>query len=175
MVRPVEVPKHSEISRHLAGAQVFDAFAVPLDDSRRSALEIYIDVMTSSPEWINGLMAVRNQAVRLFGLKQLGNLNDIDAARKSETYQVGDRVGIFSIVYLSEREVVLVESDKHLEAKVSLCITDEGKGRSAILSTVIHVRNLLGCAYILAVWPAHKLMFPSMLERFARSRRNSGS
>ncbi|MFA7268770.1 MAG: DUF2867 domain-containing protein [Sterolibacterium sp.] len=173
MVRPVEVPKHSEIGKHLAGAQAFDAFAVPLDGRRRSALEIYIEVMASSPEWINCLMAVRNRAVGLFGLKPLGRLNDIDTARKPETYRVGNRVGIFSIVYLAEREVILVESDRHLEAKVSLCLSGEGQDSSAVLSTVIHVRNLLGHAYLLAVWPAHKLMFPAMLARFARSRRNA--
>ena len=66
MVRSAAVPKHSEISKHLAGAQVFDAFAVPLNGSKRSALEIYIAVMAKTPGWINGLMAFRNKAVALF-------------------------------------------------------------------------------------------------------------
>ncbi len=170
MVRTTGVPRDSEISKHLAGAHLFDAFAVPVEASGRSALEIYIDVMVKTPGWINGLMAARNRVVALFGLKNLGHLDDVDTGAGPESYRVGDRVGIFSILFLSEREVILVESDKHLDAKVSLCKTSEGDATSAVMTTVIHVHNLLGRAYILFVWPVHKLMVPSLLARAARTR-----
>ena len=175
MVRSTEVPRNSEISKHLAGAHLFDAFEVPTDGSARSALEIYIDVMAKTPAWIDGLMAARNKAVALFGLKNLGHLGNVDTHMRPESYRVGDRVGIFSIMFLSEREVILVESDKHLDAKVSLCKTVEAYGNSAVMTTVIHVHNLLGRAYILFVWPVHKLIVPSLLARSAQTRLDSMS
>ena len=168
MVRSTEVPMDSEISKHLAGAHLFDAFEVSTDGGNRSALEIYIEVMAQTPDWVNGLMAVRNRAVALFGLKNLGHLDNVDTKVKPESYRVGDRVGIFSILFLSPREVILVESDKHLDAKVSLCKTIDGHADSAVMTTVIHVHNLLGRAYILFVWPLHKLIVPSLLARSAR-------
>lgn len=173
MVRTTDVPMGSEISKHLAGAHLFDAFEVSTDGSNRSALEIYIDVMAKTPDWINGLMAARNRVVALFGLKNLGHLDDLDTDMKPASYRVGDRVGIFSILFLTEREVILAETDKHLDAKVSLCKTVEGHGNSAVMTTVIHVHNLLGRAYILFVWPLHKLIVPSLLARSARTRRDA--
>lgn len=164
-IRSSDVPRDSEISKHLAEAHLFDAFAVSTDGNKRSALEIYIDVAAHTPEWINCLMAVRNRAVALLGLKHLGHLGDVDAGRKPESYRVGDQVGIFSILYLSEREVILLESDKHLDAKVSLYKTDEAQGSTVVMTTVIRVHNLLGHAYMLLVWPVHKLMVPSQLAR----------
>lgn len=171
MVRTTEVPGDSEIGKHLADADLFDAYEVPTDRSERSALEIYIDIMAQTPEWVNCLMAARNRAVALFGLKNLGHLDNVDTARKPESYRVGDRLGIFSILFLSEREIILVESDKHLDAKVSLCKTTVGGHDAVVMTTAIHLHNLLGRAYILLVWPVHKLIVPSLLARYDRTRR----
>lgn len=165
MVHATRIPAGSEISKYLAGADLFDAFEVPIDGGNRSALEIFIDLMAKTPAWINGLMAVRDRAVALFGLKHLGSLDNIDPAKKAVSYRVGDRVGIFSILSVSDREVVLLEKDKHLEAKVSLCKTSDGNRNTAVISTVIHVHNLLGRAYMIPVWPLHKLIVPSLLAR----------
>lgn len=173
-IRSSDVPGDSEISKHLAGAHLSDAFAVSTNGGERSALALYIDIAAQTPGWINCLMAVRNRAVALFGLKRLGHLGDVDANRKPGAYRVGDRVGIFSILFLSEREVILLESDKHLEAKVSLCKTMDARGNSvAVMSTVIRIHNLLGHAYMLLVWPVHKLMVPSQLARSTRPRRKA--
>ena len=173
MIRSTAVPKESEISKHLAGADLFDAFAVSADGDNRSALEIYVDIMSQTPDWINGLMAARNRAVALFGLKDLGHLDNVDSGRKPESYQVGDRIGIFSILLLSEREVILIESDKHLDAKVSLLKAPAGQTTSVVMTTVIQVHNLLGRAYMLLVWPVHKIIVPSLLAKFIQSRRSS--
>ncbi|MCX7175070.1 MAG: DUF2867 domain-containing protein [Proteobacteria bacterium] len=172
MIRTTEVPKDSEITKHLAGAHLFDAYELPTDGRNRSALEIYIDIMTQTPEWIHCLMEARNRVVALFGLKNLGHLDNVDTRKKPESYRVGDRIGIFSILFLSEREIVLVESDTHLDAKVSVCKMDTGQGNSAVMTTVIHLHNLLGRAYILLVWPVHKLIVPSLLKRSTRSGRS---
>lgn len=173
MIRCVDVPKESEIRKHLAGATLFDAFAAPIGDEHRSALELYIDIMAQTPEWINGLMDIRNKAVGLFGLKNLGQLNNVNPARKPESYRVGDHIGIFSILMLSEREVILSESDKHVDAKVSLFKTTSGNQNLVVMTTVIHVHNLLGRLYMLLVWPVHKLMVPSLLSRGVRTHRNA--
>lgn len=71
MIRTTEVPRDSEIGKHLAGAHLFDAYEVPTDGSKRSALEIYVDIMARTPAWINCLMAARNRTVGLFGLRHV--------------------------------------------------------------------------------------------------------
>lgn len=171
MVRTTEVPKDSEISKHLTDADLYDAYEVPTDQSDWSALEIYIDIMARTPEWVSRLMAARNRVVALFGLKNLGQLDNVDTRKLPESYRVGDRIGIFSIQFLSEREIILVESDKHLDAKVSLCKTTVAGHDAVVMTTAIHLHNLLGRAYILLVWPVHKLIVPSLLARYDRTRR----
>lgn len=63
-------------------------------------------------------MFVRNKAVRLVGLKDLGQLDDGHppasgrSLRDERSYRVGDRVGIFRIRHLSDTEVVMGQDDK---------------------------------------------------------------
>ena len=52
-------------------------------------------------------MALRNRVAGWFGLKNLGHLNGATARRPASEYKLGDRVGIFSILYLSDEEVIL--------------------------------------------------------------------
>lgn len=165
MIRSTTVPQDSEISKYLAEAHLYDAFEVPTDTSKRSALEIYIDILAKTPAWVNRLMAARNRIVAMLGLKNLGQLDNVDSSKAPDSYKVGDHVGIFSILFLSDREVVLVESDKHLDAKVSIYKSTGPEGGSAVMSTAIHVNNLMGHAYLLFVWPLHKLIVPSLLAR----------
>jgi hypothetical protein len=169
MVNATRIPADSEIGKYLAGADLFDAFEVPIAGSNRSALQIYIDLMAKTPVWINGLMIVRDRAVAMFGLKHLGHLDDIDPVKGVDSYREGDRVGIFSILSISDCEVVFVEADKHLDAKVSLRKTFDGHKYAVVFSTVIHFRNILGRAYMMFVWPLHKLIVPSLLARSTNS------
>jgi len=165
MIRATTIPQDSEIRKYLAKAHLYDAFEVPADTSKRSALEIYIDILAATPAWVNRLMAARNRIVTLFGLKNLGRLNNVDGSKTPDAYQVGDHVGIFTILFLSDREVVLVESDKHLDARVSIYKTSGAQGGSVVMSTAIQVNNLMGQAYLLVVWPLHKLIVPALLAR----------
>jgi len=165
MVKMVAVPANSQISQHLPNAHFFDAFQFTLAPCKRSAIEIYLDVIAKTPSWISFLMALRNRAAPMFGLKNLGALNSVNPCAKSEQYRVGDRVGIFTIHSISENEVILTDSDKHLDAKISVCKTAQGVGNAVTVSTVVHVHNLLGHVYLFFVVPFHKQIVPSLLQR----------
>jgi hypothetical protein len=69
-------------------------------------------------------------------------------------------------VSLSEDEVVLGDDDKHLRAHVSV-YKARGKQQNVTLSTVVHVHNFLGRAYLFFVIPAHRLIVPPLLARLA--------
>lgn len=164
MVNATIIRPDSQIAGYLPGAALFDAFELAIDAADpRPALEIYIALMAQTPSWINRLMSARDRAAAIVGLKPLGRLDATDPARAIAAYRPGDRVGIFAILSVSEREVVLIETDKHLDARVSLYKTGNGYRDVAVFSTVIHTHNLLGRAYLLPVWPLHKLMIPAML------------
>lgn len=163
-VSACEVPASSEIARSLMGADFHDCYQLLIESNTPSALELYLNIIRKTPGWVNALMVLRNRIVPLVGLKNIGGLDKIEEKPVSE-YRVGDRVGIFSLRYLSENEIILGDSDKHLNVKVSVYKQSNGKQHSVALSTVVHIHNTLGRVYMFFVAPAHKIIAPAVLAK----------
>lgn len=155
------VPSHAAIAGHLRGADFHDCYTTDLAPTPLTALELYLRVVATTPGWVNAAMALRNRVVRLAGLKDLGLLGDIDPHKPIAGYQVGDRVDIFTIRHISEQEVILGDSDKHLDVHLSVC---KLPGKVAV-STVVHTKNALGRLYMLFVAPAHRRIVPATLRK----------
>ena len=172
-VLKIAVPSTSEISNQLTGCYFVDSYKVTIENSVRSALDTHHEIVSKTPDWINNLMALRNKIVAIVGLKYLGHLGKVEPSKSANEYRVGDRVGIFSILSLSAREVILGDSDKHLNAKVSVYKFDEGENKAVAISTVIHINNTLGKIYMLFVAPMHKLIAPAMLHLVAAGNNNA--
>ncbi|WP_374579909.1 DUF2867 domain-containing protein [Pseudoduganella sp.] len=166
-VIPATPPEGSQASLRLPGAYFHDCYQVAVPDDGASALEHYLRVVRQTPAWVNRLMALRNWMVGFVGLKNLGHLASLDAARAASDYRVGDRVGIFSLLHLSPGEVLLGDSDKHLDVVLSICKAPQGM---LSVSTVVHVHNWLGRLYMMPVTPLHKVIVRTMLKRTAAAR-----
>lgn len=82
-ISAIDVPPHSEIFRHLDGADFYDCDEKAIKPTSQSALQLYLQVVAGTPSWINTLMALRNRVVRLVGLKNLGGLGDVNAMLSS--------------------------------------------------------------------------------------------
>ena len=164
-ITTIAVPISSDISTQLHGADFFDCYEMPLAHAGRSALEIYLGVISKTPAWIDFLMATRNRVVRLFGLKNLGALGELKKTKAASEYRVGDRIGIFSLLSLTDNEIIMGDADKHLEVKVSICKLAEDGKESIATTTVVHIHNLLGRVYMFFVVPFHKRIVPAILRR----------
>jgi len=163
-----EVPVSSDIAKQLQGADFFDCYEMPFEHAGRSALEIYLGMVRGTPAWVDFLMATRNRVVSLLGIKNLGHLGELQKTKEASEYRVGDRVGIFSLLSLSDNEIILGDSDKHLDVKVSICMFSRGGEDTLATTTVVHIHNLLGHAYMLLVVPFHKRIVPAVLARAGR-------
>lgn len=155
------VPPDSIIFQRLHGADFYDCHAMSIPATGQSALALYLQVVAGTPRWVNALMALRNRVVQLAGLKNLGHLGDVDPAKPASAYRLGERVGIFSIVNLSEEEVILTDIDRHLKVELSVR-RHESK---VSVSTVVHTHNALGRFYMLFVAPLHRRIVPATLRR----------
>lgn len=162
-ITAIDVPPSSRISLELKGAHFFDAYEMPLAHNGQSALDIYLKVVARTPSWVNFLMATRNRIVAFLGLKNLGHLGGVNPAKKPCDYRVGDRVGIFTLRSISDDEIILGDSDKHLDVKVSICKLAGQDRQSVAVTTVVHIHNLLGRIYMLFVAPVHRLIVPATL------------
>ena len=177
-VHAVPLPEGTVIHAALPHAQYADAYQTPDPHPGTSARQAWLDVVARTPGWTQALMAVRNKLVRLVGLKDLGQLHHVHDAhgqrasphadpRSAASYRQGDRVGIFIIRHLGEREVVMGQDDKHLDVQVSLCKRLVDGQPMLVLSTVVHIHNALGHTYMAVVTPFHRTIVQSMLRRVA--------
>lgn len=167
-VQKVSVPLNSEVCKTLDGAYYSDSYSFCSKQGNRVALQVWLDHASKTPAWVNFLMASRNKIVSILGLKNVGHLGDIDVNKSISDYQVGDKVGIFTLLFLSDNEVILGDSDKHLDVSVSV-YTQMDKTHFISISTVVHVHNFLGKLYMFFVEPMHKLIVPSSIKRAERS------
>lgn len=165
MIRVTEPVPASEICAYSRGASYYDAYQIQTATADSSILKLAMQVLGSTPPWINFLMLTRNRVVGLFGLKNLGGMRDVRTDKAVENYRIGDRVGIFTLLYLAENEVILGDNDKHLEVRVSLF----RQAAELTITTVVHNHNWLGRAYMLVVKPAHRVIVRVLLRQFLRS------
>jgi hypothetical protein len=165
-VQETPIPSGLEISAFVPGSQFADCFVAPNPWPKLSAMAIFLRAVESPPRWVRSLMWLRNGSVSVLGLKNLGGLQEVDANKAAAAYRVGERAGIFTVLHLSESELVLGDNDKHLEVRISVSKRLGASGQPEIATcTVVHEHNRLGKAYMLVVGPIHKIIVPAMLRR----------
>jgi len=167
-VQTAEVPIFSALSESLHTAYFYDCYSVELPPDSRSPLELYLSVVSRTPRWIDFLMNMRNKIVMPMGLKDMGPLSGIDHHKSPQAYRVGDQAGIFKIFELHEREVILGETDRHLDVKISVAKQDKPGCTVVSVSTVVHVHNLMGRLYMLFVTPAHRIIAPATVSKLSQ-------
>lgn len=163
-------PAGSRIAARIAGADFHDAWAIDAADPSLSALGQFIQSILATPRWVDACMALRNRAVQLVGLKNLGELSRVDPAKPDTDYRPGDRVGIFTLFENTPDEVLLGDRDKHLDVVLSVhCERHPARPVRVTVTTVVHTRNRLGRLYMLPVRPMHKLIAPAVLRHIGRA------
>ncbi|CAM3882526.1 hypothetical protein CCOS865_02956 [Pseudomonas reidholzensis] len=167
MIQAATIPAHSLIQPYAARAGFRHCQVITLDDRGLPAMAHFLRLMRRMPGWIDSLMVLRNRLVNLLGLKDLGRLTGVDAARSPDSYQPGERVGIFTLVTNTDDEVLLVDSDRHLDVHIALMRRPGPQpGQCQVLvTTVVRTHNLLGRLYMLPVAPFHRLITPIALRR----------
>ncbi|MBS0519868.1 MAG: DUF2867 domain-containing protein [Proteobacteria bacterium] len=163
-VTAIPVPAESVLKAAIGDADFHDAYAARLADGSLSPIEIGLRVMRSTPRWVSLLMSVRNRLVSMVGLKDVGRMRD-GTDRPADSYRVGDRLGIFSIFGSSEKEVLLGIDDRHLDVRVSILKMRRDGADSYVVSTAVHIKNLLGRIYMLPVARIHPLVVKASMRR----------
>lgn len=164
----IPIPAQCSVHSSARTATFADAFAVLVPRSELSAIQIYAAIARDTPGWVEGMMALRNRAVQLVGLKNLGQLAAVpDVPAGSEhLLQRGTRLGLFILVSATPDELVVEDADKHLTVQLSVLKQRVDAQHDRItLSTVVHVKNILGHLYMLPVGPMHNLIAPAVLRR----------
>ena len=146
--------------RRFQDGDFLDSQIAPIADLSLHAADIAIITFFTMPKWILGLLWLRNALVRPLGIKTDEGQDYAPPTR--EDLVAGCYKGMFAIDFVSEDEITFGTNDGHLDFRVSVMKTREPAGHAAI-STWVHPHNWLGRAYLVAVYPFHKLIVWRML------------
>ncbi|WP_373975668.1 DUF2867 domain-containing protein [Chitinibacter sp. SCUT-21] len=162
------LPLDSVICATYHNADFADSHWVAVNPLPDSALAAFVQMVQQTPAWVNAMMSLRNRVVKLLGLKDLGALGNLEQQKPLADYQVGERLGIFTIVSIAQNELVLSDVDKHLRVQLAVQRIATAERRAIAITTVVHQHNWLGRVYMLFVGPMHKLIAPATLAKLGQ-------
>ncbi len=145
------IPQNSSLKKFVSDFHYCDSFSIVTQTSK-SVENITLDVFEIS-NWVEYLLKIRNFLVKPFGLYISTN------KRKDKVLKLP-----FKVLEKSKYEIVMGETDKHLDFWVSVLKCDQ----NVMLTTVVKFHNLLGRVYFLPVKPFHKLIVYNSLKNFGR-------
>lgn len=160
----MSIPRHSDLFDYAKGAYFADCFSHEIPNNDQTALDVYLEIAKQTPAWISFLMATRNRIVSMLGLKDLGRLDETMSFENAANTRVGERIGIFTLHSNRDSEIVLEDSDKHLDVRVSFLLDVIADKVIVHAITVVHVHNIFGKVYMFFVAPVHKLIVPNSLK-----------
>jgi hypothetical protein len=158
-----DFPGRSQLWPWLQAATFHDSFEAELSDPALSPIEIFQRASRATPGWAARLMAIRNRAVKLVGLKDVGALAE-RVARPADAYQIGDRLGIFTLMARTDDEIVLGIDDRHLDVRVSVLKFERDGAMRYALSTAVKTHNLLGRLYMIPVGRIHPIIVRALMR-----------
>jgi Protein of unknown function (DUF2867) len=158
---PVAPPCESSVVAWYRDADLLDSYSVRLAPGWRPTMRSLAEVaFANSPIWYRTLLAVRDGAMRLFGVKSSSQIRNETAPDQ--------RIDFMPIHVIATDEIVLGEDDRHLNFRLSILRRRFDDGDQIIATTVVRCHNLLGRTYIRVILPFHQLAVRSILARVAR-------
>ncbi|MHA7108610.1 DUF2867 domain-containing protein [Sunxiuqinia elliptica] len=171
-----KIPSRSLLKQDEASFHYIDSFQsqAVVDGEQNDIQHIAKLLLSSGPAWIDTLMAIRDQLVKLVGLKT----SDLHKAKQQELdelkFEPGEQLGIFKLYARSENELILGKDDKHLDFRVSLLLdrpNAETTQKKIAITTAVQFNNLFGRIYFVPVKPFHQLIVRRMLKELVRKAR----
>jgi hypothetical protein len=159
-----DVPLASALRSWLADSAFHDAWEAPLRDPALSPTEIFLRSANAAPGWVELAMTLRNRAVRLFGLKDVGSMR-VAGGCPAAAYGRGERLGIFTVISADADELVLGIDDRHLDVRVSFSKPGGDRATRYVVATVVRVHNRLGWAYMALLGRIHPFVVRAMMRQ----------
>ncbi|PKV53066.1 uncharacterized protein DUF2867 [Aquimarina sp. MAR_2010_214] len=154
------IPKTEGIKYALPQVNFTDTFSTTNHlDSLKTVSKLVFGTM---PKWVEVLMKLRNNIVKVFGLK----------TEKPEDFhpdfKVGSYVGFFQIFSIQQNEIMLGADDKHLNFRVSVYNSNENLFNIKV-TTLVEYNNRFGKIYMFIVKPFHHLIVKRMVKQAYKS------
>jgi len=158
------VPSTSALARDVIESAYFcDSYSAPLMRRDLAITDIYAAIFAHLPLTMKLLLIVRNAIVRPLGLRA-PPAGQIMHSELKGRYAVGEKVGLWSIFFIDENEIVAGANDRHQDFRVSVLRVSAAEGASVVVSTVCTVHNLFGKIYLFFIVPYHRHAVKTLLR-----------
>ena len=158
-IKKCDIPSDSLVINYLP-VDYKDSFqVVPDKDIFVSPDDLMVRFWTDMPRWVNTLFKLRNFLVRFVGLKGAkgNNLDEFENCIRN-----GGSYRFVEMLAKDERETVMLMKDKHLDAYMSVRVSDS---RNVHVNTLVKYNNRLGRVYFFVIRPFHGLVVRGVLKR----------
>lgn len=153
------IPNESIILLGFDRFDYFDAYSIEFNSN--DTVDELTNQLFQVPKWVDFLMRLRHQIVKIFGLKtEYKNQLNI-----TNYYPIGSKAVAFTVLNRNENEIVMCETDKHLDFRTSVLIIDQENRKLVALITLVRYNNLLGRVYFIFVKPFHRIIVKSLLKQ----------
>lgn len=174
-----KIPPQSQLFGAAQQAYIVDCFSISSDKIDTPIEELYARLMSKTPKWFNILMNLRDRIVVFLGLKSTqdmaGSLSLFEQSGKkfnlNNVTKPSKMMDFFTVIALSENEIILHIKDKHLDMQTSLLrteINEKTQQCSIIFSDVIVTHNVFGRIYLFFIMPIHKIIVKNTLIQAKR-------
>jgi hypothetical protein len=151
-----KAPENSAIAKGFGEVHYVDSFR--LEKATDDSLQKVTADFFALPKWVDWLLNLRDLIVKPFGLKTGKN-------RKKKTDQSAEGY-FFPVLDLLDNEVVMGESDAHLNFRVSVLI--DRSENFIFVTTAVHYNNVWGRLYFLPVRPFHGVIVKACAKRLMK-------
>ncbi len=162
--RKATIPEGSLLAKYLP-ADYSDSYTVEVTGGERlSPDDLQVSFWIGMPPWVDALMGLRDALVRPFGLQSGRG----EAAEFEKCIRTGGKYRFASVPAKSPDETVLLLSERHLDAYLSMLVKGDDTGRSVTATTLVYFHNRWGRIYFGLIRPFHGIIVRSMLRRAAQ-------
>jgi hypothetical protein len=160
-----EIPLGTVLDRRVIEAAYFqDSYRVPLRHPQASMIDIFFGIFGHHPLWMKVILVIRNRIAAFCGL-EAPTTAEILHVETRNSYSVGDKIGVWPILSLTETELVAGRNNKHLDFRLSVLKETDGGMASVVVSTICNVHNRFGKVYLFFIVPFHKWGVQRLLAR----------
>ena len=161
-INKTTIPSGSLTEKYLP-ADYLDVYACETDTPKEIIPdEMMVSFWTDYPQWIHALFKLRNFLVKFVGLK--GDAND-SVKELEKCIRTGEAYGLASVPAKNGNETVLLLSDSHLDAYMSVHVKKGQEHKTISAITLVNFNNKLGRIYFFVIRPFHRLIVKSLLKR----------
>lgn len=150
---PCQLPLTSRLRSSLARIDYIDCYEVPLTRPDQSLVQLHAAALDHLPDVFKHLLVLRSILVKPMGIAGVSHSDLTKPIDTGKTYEIGDKVGRWTLYEQYPNELITGADDKHLDFRVS--VLRESNAR-VVMSTAVMTHNAFGRAYLATILPFHK-------------------